>query len=157
MEVAPTPIPLVETTIQTSKDFKLSLNNKEFLAKIILTNLIKINLEENENTHTSYSFSWCKSLSLEEFHQLNSNLTKYETLEQCYDCLIIFFEKNKVSFCEENEKFSLKFKISSLFGEYEEINIPLNKKSRKCIEKQDNLKFCIASGTSEALPFPTPT
>jgi hypothetical protein len=45
MEVAPTPIPLVETTIQTSKDFKLSLNNKEFLAKIILTNLIKINLE----------------------------------------------------------------------------------------------------------------
>ena len=70
MEVAPTPIPLVETTIQTSKDFKLSLNNKEFLAKIILTNLIKINLEENENTHKPYSFSWCKSLSLEEFHQL---------------------------------------------------------------------------------------
>lgn len=141
MEVAPTPIPLVETTIQTSKDFKLSLNNKEFLAKIILTNLIKINLEENGNTHTPYSFSWCKNLSLEEFHQLNSNFTKYETLEQCYDCLIIFFEKNKVSFCEENEKFSLKFKISSLFGEYEEINIPLNKKSRKCVEKQDNLKL----------------
>ena len=128
MEDAPTPIPLKKTIIKSSKGYKLIFNNKEFLANIILSDKIEINIKVIDNLDSKIYF---KELSFEEFHQINKIFRQYETFEECYNCLLKFFDKNKVIINEEEEKLLVKFQINSLFGENEEVIIYLEKKSMK--------------------------
>ena len=125
MEDAPTPFQLNENKNQLSNEYKLNLNNKEYLAKLILSDVITINLEEINFNNSSIYY---KDLTLEGFHQLNKIFRQYDTLKECYDCLLKFFDKNKVGINNEENNFYIKFTINSLFGESEEIIIDLHKK-----------------------------
>ena len=125
MEVAPTPIPLEEIIFKSSNDYKIKSDNKDYLAKISLSDIIKINIKEIENNNSQ---KYYKNFSLDGFHKINTLFNQYGTLDECYECLLKFFEKNKVSISEEGESLLIKFQIISLFGEHEEIVIKLNKK-----------------------------
>ena len=125
MEVAPTPMIIGAKIIKSSPEYKLNSNDKEYSTKIILSNKITINLEEIGN---NFSHIYYTELNLEEFRQINKIFKQYDTIEECYDCLLKFFEKNKVIICKELDDLSIKLKINSLFGEFEEIKIPLHKK-----------------------------
>ena len=127
MEDAPTPISIEEIIIKSSKDYKIKSDNKEYIAKLILSHIIKINIQEIENNN-NYSQIYYKNLSLEGFQKLNMLFRQYETLNECYECLLKFFEKDKVSISNEEEKLLIKFQINTLFGDYEEIVIHLQKK-----------------------------
>ena len=125
MEEAPTPILLNETITESSKEYKLNLNKKDYLVKVILSDKIIINLQEIKNIYPQIYY---KDLTLEAFYEINKLFKQYDTLEECYDCLLKFFEKNKVSISKNGDNFSIQFQINSLFGDYEEIIINLQKK-----------------------------
>ena len=122
MDDAPTPACFNENNkIKSQSEYKLSFNNQDYSVKITLSNNLSINVEELD------SFSlYFTDLNLEQFCNFNKIFKQYDTLEECYDCLIKFFEKNKVKIDKEGENISIKLQINSLFGETEEINIPLN-------------------------------
>ena len=119
----PTPVGFIDAKIKSQSEYKLNINNQTYLAKISLSNKITINLEEL-NTSCLYS----TELSLEEFHRSNKIFKQYETLDECYQYLMIFFGKNKVNIDQDEEKIYIRLPINSAFGETEEINIPLNQK-----------------------------
>ena len=125
MEDAPTPISIEEIIIKSSKDYKIKSENKDYIAKLILSHIIKINIQEIENNNSQ---KYYKNFSLDGFHKINTLFNQYGTLDECYECLLKFFEKNKVSISKEGENLLIKFQIISLFGEHEEIVIKLNKK-----------------------------
>lgn len=133
----PTPAGFIQTKIKSQSEYKLNFNNQNYLVKISLSNKITINLEELD---TSCLFS--TDLTLEEFHYLNKIFKQYDTLEECYKYLIIFFGKNKVNIDKEDkdeEKIYIKLPINSAFGETEEINIPLiQKQSQEATKKKLN-------------------
>ena len=130
----PTPVGFIDAKIKSQSEYKLNINNQTYLAKISLSNKITINLEEL-NTSCLYS----TELSLEEFHRSNKIFKQYETLDECYQYLMIFFGKNKVNIDQDEEKIYIKLPINSAFGETEEINIPLNQKqSQKANDKKLN-------------------
>ena len=124
MDDAPTPVGFSENNIKSQFEYKLNFNNQQYLSKIILSNIITINLEDLDSC-----FLYFTDLNLEEFHSFNKIFKQYETLEECYECLIKIFEKNKVNIDKEGENIFIKLQINSLFGETEEINIPLKQKS----------------------------
>ena len=133
----PTPAGFIQTKIKSQSEYKLNSNNQNYLAKISLSNKITINLEELDN-----SCLYSTDLTLEEFHYLNKIFKQYDTLEECYKYLIIFFGKNKVNIDKEDkdeEKIYIKLPINSAFGETEEINIPLiQKQSQEATKKKLN-------------------
>ena len=126
MDDAPTPFGFSKNNIVKSQsEYKLNFNNQDYSTKITLSNNnnISINVEELDSFSVYFT-----DLNLEQFRNFNKLFKQYDTLEECYDCLIKFFEKNKVKIDKEGENISIKLQINSLFGETEEINIPLNLK-----------------------------
>ena len=137
MEDAPTPaFPIVNEMIESSKDFILKLNNKDYVVKLILSYFITINIQEKDNI---YSNVYYLDLTLKEFHELNKLFKQYETLEDCYNCLLKFFDKNKVSIFNKEEKMMIKIQINSLFGDSEEITLSLEKKLINLPENNNSL------------------
>lgn len=124
MDDAPTPASFSKNEmIKSSSEFKLKYNNQEYSSKLTLSDTITINLEELGFGSLVYYIN----LNLEEFPNLNKIFKQYDTLEECYDCLIKFFEKNKVNIDKIGDDISIKIQINSLFGETEEVKIPLMK------------------------------
>lgn len=122
MDDAPTPASFCKNDIiKSSSEYKLKFNNQEYSSKLTLSDKITINLEElGFNSLVYYTY-----LNLEDFSNLNKIFKQYDTLGECYDCLIKFFEKNKVNIDKDEDDISIILQINSLFGETEEVKIPL--------------------------------
>ena len=137
MVEAPTPaIPFFNEIKKYSKDFILNLNEKDFIVKLSLSDIITINIQEKSNINSNIYY---KEITLEGFHELNKLFRQYDTLEECYNCLLRLFDKHKASIFNKEENMMIKLQINSLFGDYEEIILYLDKKVINNPENKDIL------------------
>ena len=96
MEAMEAPTPMVDKIIK-SNEFKLILNNKLYLIKLILANNIRINLIQQDSLSFLYNNT---NLTLDDFGKINKIFKIYETLEEVYIIMEQLFIKNKVILIE---------------------------------------------------------
>ena len=107
-----------------SKEFHLLLNNENYLAKLILSDNIKITLIKKDIIS---SLMFNTDLTLDDLGKLNKIFKLYETLEEDYKILEQLFLKEKVILKIVNETISFEFKMNSPIGEEINVLIPLHK------------------------------
>ena len=119
-----------------SKEFQLSSNNEQYLAKLILSDKIEINLNKKDSIS---SILYNVSLTLEDLGKINKIFKMHDTLEEAYNTLEKIFLKDKVTLHILNDNISCGFKMNSPTGDEVEIMIPLHKKEMDKSEINDKL------------------
>jgi len=119
-----------------SKEFQLSSNNEQYLAKLILSDKIEINLNKKDAIS---SILYNVSLTLEDLGKINKIFKMCDTLEEAYNTLEKIFLKEKVNLHILNDNISCGFKMNSPTGDEVEIMIPLHKKEMDKSEINDKL------------------
>ena len=119
-----------------SKEFQLSSNNEQYLAKLILSDKIEINLNKKDSIS---SILYNVSLTLEDLGKINKIFKMCDTLEEAYNTLEKIFLKEKVTLHILNDNISCGFKMNSPTGDEVEIMIPLQKKEMDKSEINDKL------------------
>ena len=119
-----------------SKEFQLSSNNEQYLAKLILSDKIEINLNKKDAIS---SILYNVSLTLEDLGKINKIFKMCDTLEEAYNTLEKIFLKEKVTLHILNNNISCGFKMNSPTGDEFEIMIPLHKKEMDKSEINDKL------------------
>ena len=122
---APTPIEESLACNKKTKEFNLSLDNKQYIVQMILSDEIKINLLEKDNIS---AINLNINLTLKELGQYNKIFKMYETIDESYDSIEKLFLKGKVAIKQNDNKLFLVLKMNSPFGDEEEIVLPLEEK-----------------------------